>query len=208
MRPLTANDLFTRLTRLNEDDELRHRLLDLMDGNNILSGAVAGRRLLSAVIADTPSAAAPTRSFLDFSGIKIATASFLRESVIAFRDYARQSLPNVYPAVCNLSPVVAEELEFYAQSRGDVLWGCDLDSQGKVIAARLIGDLDPAQRVTFDAVLESGTISAPELALQFADAGIGPTAWNNRLSALASKGLLVERRLGKSKSFSSLLEID
>ena len=205
---MTASDVLTIFTMMNENDELRHCLLDLMDGNNVLSGAVAGRRLLSALIADTPSAAAPTCSFLDFSGVEVATASFLRESVIAFRDYARQSLPNIYPAVANLNPVVEEELDFYVRSRGDALWGCDLDSEGKAIAARLIGDLDPGQRTTFNAVLESGTISAPELALRFADAGIGPTAWNNRLSALASKGLLVERRLGKSKSFSPLMEID
>ena len=56
---LTANELFTMFTLMNERDELRHCLLDLMDGNNILSGAVAGRRLLSALIADTPSARRP-----------------------------------------------------------------------------------------------------------------------------------------------------
>ena len=186
---------------------MRHCLLDLMDGQTVLSGAVAGRRLLSDLIAATPSADSPTPFFLDFNGVEVATASFLRESVIAFRDYARQSLPNIYPAVANLNTAVAEELDFFVRSRGDVLWSCDLDLQGKVIAARLIGDLDPAQRATFDAVLEYGVISAPELATRFADARIGPTAWNNRLSALASKGLLVERRQGKSKSFSSLLEI-
>ncbi len=186
---------------------MRHCLLDLMDGQTVLSGVIAGRRLLSALIASTPSSHAPTTSFLDFNGVEVATASFLRESVIAFRDYARQSLPNTYPVVANLNTAVAEELDFFARSRGDVLWSCDLDLQGKVIAARLIGDLDPVQRATFDAVLESGVTSAPELSTRFADAEIGSTAWNNRLSALSSKGLLVERRHGKSKSFSSLLEI-
>ena len=186
---------------------MRNRLLDLVDGQTVLSGAIAGRQLLSALIAATPSADAPTPLFLDFKGVEVATASFLRESVIAFRDYARQSLPNIYPAVANLNTAVAEELDFFVRARGDVLWGCDLDLQGKVIAARLIGDLDPAQRHTFNAVLESGATSAPELAARFADASIGPTAWNNRLSSLASKGLLVERRQGKSKWFSSLLEI-
>lgn len=193
---------------MNEESELRHRLLDLMDGNRILSGAVAGRRLLSALIADTPSAIDPTPSFLDFGGVEVATASFLRESVVAFRDYARQSLPNIYPAVANLNAAVAEELEFFARSRSDVFWSCKLDLQGNVTAARLIGDLDPAMRTTFDAVLESGATSAPELATRFEDEGIGPTAWNNRLSALTSRALLVERRQGKSKSFSPLLEID
>lgn len=186
---------------------MRHCLLDLMDGQTILSGALTGRRLLSALITATPSADAPTRAFLDFSGVEVATASFLRESVIGFRDYTRLSLPNIYPAVANLPSVVAEELNFFIRARGDVLWSCELDGRGKVIAARLIGDLDPAQRVTFDAVRELGMVSARELAARFSDEHIGPTAWNNRLSALASKGLLVEERHGKSKSFSPLLEI-
>ena len=108
---------------------------------------------------------------------------------------------------CQPEHAVAEELDFFVRSRGDVVWSCELDFQGTVIAARLIGQLDPAQRVTFNAVLESGAISAPELATRFADAGIGTTAWNNRLSALANKGLLVERRQGKSKLFSPLLEV-
>ena len=182
-------------------------LLDLVGGQTVLSGAIAGRRLLSALITAAPSAEVPTPLVLDFKGVEVATASFLRESVIAFRDYARQSLQNIFPAVANLNTAVAEELDFFVRAQGDVLWNCDLDSQGKVIGAHLIGELDPTQYATFNAVLESGSISAPELAIRFAGAGIGPTAWNNRLSALASKGLLVERRLGKSKSFSSLLDI-
>lgn len=185
---------------------MRHRLLDLMDGHTVLSGALSGRRLLSMLVANTPSMETPTPVFLDFSGIEVATASFLRESVIGFRDYARLSLPNVYPAVANLAAAVAEELDFFVRARGDVLWSGELDSNGQVVTARLIGDLDPAQRITFEAVKEIGAITAPELATRFADAHIGPTAWNNRLSALASKGLVIERRRGKSKSFSPLLE--
>jgi hypothetical protein len=50
-------------------------------------------------------------------------------------------------------------------------------------------------------------VTAPELALRFSDQSIGPTAWNNRLSGLAAKGVLVERKVGKTKSFSPLLEI-
>jgi hypothetical protein len=74
-------------------------------------------------------------------------------------------------------------------------------------SARLIGELDPAQRSTFEAVIELGAITAPELAVRFPSQGIGATASNNRLSALATKGLLVERKKGKSKSFRPLLEI-
>jgi hypothetical protein len=186
---------------------LRHRLIDLTGGQTVLSGANPGRKLLSALIAATPSSEVPTAAFLDFARIEVATASFLREAVIGFRDYARQSLRNVYPVVANLPPAVAEELEFFVRARGDVLWSCELDAGDTVVSARLIGELDPAQRSTFDAAVELGAITAPELAARFADQRIGPTAWNNRLSALASKGLLVERKQGKSKSFSPLMEI-
>ena len=192
---------------MSEDCELRHRLIDLTGGQTVLSRAISGRTLLSALIAATPSSAGSMPAFLDFTAIEIATASFLRESVIGFRDYARRSLENVYPAVANLAPTVAEELEFFVRTRGDVLWSCELGSDDNVISARLIGELDPAQRSTFDAALELGAITAPELAARFGDQQIGPPAWNTRLSALATKGLLVERKQGKTKSFSPLLEI-
>jgi hypothetical protein len=178
-----------------------------MNGQTILSGAILGRKLLSALVAATPSSAAPMPAFLDFTGIEVATASFLREAVIGFRDYARRSLGNVYPAVANLAPAVAEELDFFVRAHSDALWSCELDSRDTVISARLIGELDPVQRSTFEMAVELRTISAPELAARFADLRIGPTAWNNRLSALATKGLLVERKQGKTKSFSPLLEI-
>lgn len=186
---------------------MRHRLIDLTDGQAVLSGAIPGRKLLSTLIAATRTSEIPTPAFLDFDRIEVATASFLREAVIGFRDYARQSLPNVYPVVANLLPAVTEELDFFVRARGDVLWNCELNTQDRVISARLIGELDPAQRSTFEAVIKLGAITAPELAVRFASQGIGPTAWNNRLSALATKGLLVERKQGKSKSFSPLLEI-
>jgi hypothetical protein len=182
-------------------------LIKLTGGQTVLSGAILGRTLLATLIAETQSSAAPTRAFLDFAEIEVATASFLREAVIGFRDYARQSLGNVYPAVANLAPSVAEELEFFVRARGDVLWSCDLDSNDNVVSAQLIGEIDPAQRSTFEAALELGSITAPELAARFAEQRIGPTAWNNRLSTLATKGLLVERKQGKIESFSPLLEI-
>lgn len=186
---------------------MRHRLIALTDGQRVLSGAASGRKLLSTLIAVTPSSEAPMPAFLDFTAIEIATTSFLREAVIGFRDYARQSLRNVYPAVANLEPAVAEELDFFVRARGDAIWSCELGPGDAVISAWLVGELDPAQRSTFDAALEAGVITAPELAARFADQRIGPTAWNNRLSALATKGLLVERKQGKTKSFSPLLEI-
>ena len=186
---------------------MRHQLLNMMDGCSVFSGGIPGRKLQTALNAATPSVDVPTATFLDFKSVAVATSSFLREAVIGFRDYARLSLVNVYPVAANLEPAVLEELEFFLRSRNDVIWACDLDETERVNGARLLGDLDPAQRMTFDAVREFGAVTAPELAARFPDQSIGPTAWNNRLSGLAAKGLLVERRIGKTKSFSLLLEI-
>jgi len=186
---------------------VRHELLKMTDGRRVLSGGMAGRKLLTALIAATTPPDEPSAAFLDFKGVQVATSSFLREAVIGFRDYARLSLVNVYPVAANLEPAVLEELEFFLRARNDVFWVCDLDAHEQVSGARLLGDLDPAQRTTFEAVRELGAVTAPELAARYPHQSIGPTAWNNRLSGLAAKGLLVERRAGKTKSFSPLLEI-
>jgi len=186
---------------------LRHELQKMMDGRSVLSGGMTGRKLLAALMSVTPPPDAPTPVFLDFRGVEVATSSFLREAVIGFRDYTRLTLTDAYPVAANLAPAVLEELEFFLRARNDVFWVCDVDANERVSSARLLGDLDPAQRATFDAVRQLGAVTAPELAARFSDQSIGPTAWNNRLSGLAAKGVLVERKVGKTKSFSSLLEI-
>jgi hypothetical protein len=175
---------------------------------NILTGAEAGRRLFTKLVAVARAPAEPEPAFLDFSGVAVATSSFLRESVVAFRDYARSTLATIYPVIANANEPVAEELAFYLRQRADAIWACDLDPNGASVNVRLLGELDEVQRATLDRVIHLGTTNAPALAAQSAEvSGIGPTAWNNRLSNLASRGLLVERRGGKTKTFAPVLEI-
>jgi len=179
----------------------------LADNEAILSGAQAGRRLFAKLVAGAPARDEPEPAFLDFSGISVATASFLRESVVAFRDYARSTLPNLYPVIANANDAVAEELALFLRHRTDAMWACALDVAGRPINARLVGELDEVQRTTFERVLHLRSASAPALAAESkVDAGVGPTAWNNRLSNLAARGLLIERRGGKVKTFAPVLE--
>ena len=147
---------------------MRHRLIELTDGPHDSLGSSLGSQ--TAKRSDSGKRRRPrfpTPAFLDFRAIEIATASFLREAVIGFRDYTRQSLRNIYPAVANLEPAVAEELDFFVRARGDVMWSCELDPSDTVISARLVGELEPAQRSTFEAALEVGTITAPETRSSF-----------------------------------------
>lgn len=190
----------------SEDSELRHDLKKMLDDRTIFAGATLGRKLMTALIVATPPLTPPIVAFLDFKGVTVATSSFLREAIIGFRDYARQSIGNVYPVAANLEPQVLEELEFFVRSRNDVFWVCNLSDAEQVSDARIVGVLDSTQRDTFDAVCSHAPITAPQLAARFPNERIGPTAWNNRLSSLVEKRLLVERRSGKTKSFAPLLE--
>lgn len=179
----------------------------LADDQTILTGAQAGRRLFAQLVANAQAPSESEPAFLDFNGVTVATASFLRESVVAFRDYARSTLPTLYPVIANPTDVIVEELEFFLRHRKDAFWVCQLDARGRVIEARLIGELDEAHQIAFDLVIELGSASAPILAARSGlDDAVKTTAWNNRLAFLASRGLLIERRTGKIKNFSPVLE--
>lgn len=174
--------------------------------SRVLAGSAAGRKLLASLIDATPIGTAPEKVFLDFTGIEVATVSFLRESIVGYRDFTRSSRQNIYPIVANPEPVVLEELEHLVKARNDVLWCCWLGAKDNVTRQQLVGELDPAQRQTFEKICELGTSTAPQLANYFPNIEIGATAWNNRLSGLVAKGLLVEMRSGKTKMFRPVLE--
>ena len=184
---------------------MRFSVYELCGCQPILSGVRAGRHAFALMAAQATPPVSEETAYLDFSGIEVATSSFLRESVMAFRDYARSTLPYLYPVVANPSEAVTEELDFLLKHRKDALWSCRLSADDDVTEATVLGELDPGHRIAFDLVARLHAASAPELAAQ-GDAGIGPTAWNNRLAFLASRGLLIERRAGKSKIFKPVLE--
>lgn len=184
---------------------MRFSVYELCGHQPILSGVQTGRRLFASMVAQAVPPASVETAYLDFSEVEVATSSFLRESVMAFRDYARATLPNLYPVVANLSEAVAEELDFLLKHRKDALWSCRIDPDGAVTEGAILGELEAGHRIAFDLVARLRTASAPDLAAQ-GDASIGPTAWNNRLAFLASRGLLMERRSGKSKMFTPVLE--
>lgn len=186
---------------------MRIKIRDLTDSQEILSGTLAGKRLFGTLVASTPLFDKPELVFLDFTGIQIATASFLREGIIAFRDYTRSSNKNAYPVLANASPQVVDEFEFFLRQRIDAFWSCKLDDSNAVSEEKILGELDATQKETFALIEElGGKASAPDLAARSAgNSAIGSTAWNNRLASLSDKGLVIESRVGKTKEFSPLL---
>ena len=71
----------------------------------------------------------------------------------------------------------------------------------------LIGTLDPKQQMTFELVLKFGEVDANYLMEKFGELEKtkSTTAWNNRLSNLASRGIIREYTKGRSKFYRPLI---
>jgi hypothetical protein len=179
-----------------------------LGGSDILAGASNGKGVLAKLVAATVQEPfEPEPVFLDFSKIQVATASFLRESVLALRNIVRRQRSNFYPVVANANADICDELhELVDGQRSDVLIACTYSESGTVSDVRLIGDLEPIQRRTFDLVRELGETDASELmrAHGAGDRTTRTTAWNNRLTSLAFLGLLVEVSQGRTKRYRPL----
>jgi hypothetical protein len=188
---------------------MRLLIKSVVKNRSVLAGAELGRRLFADLVAVAVDVSEPVPLFLDFSGITVVTSSFFRESVVAFRDYARKTSSNFYPVVADANEAVIEEAAFFLRIRQDAFLACNLDRSGSPIGVRLIGELDDVQRRTFDRVQKLKIVTAPMLASEHGEEEnlVGPTAWNNRLANLASRSLLIERRSGKTKTFAPVLEV-
>ena len=181
-------------------------MVEASEGQDALAGSMEGAATLSRLIAKVASAVDTDVVLLDFRNVDVSTASFLREAVLGFRDYCRRSRPNLYPVVANAKRADIEELEVLLGS--DALVVCDLDAAGRPVNARVVGRLEEKQRDTLAAVLQARQVDASTLAGQ-ADRNsrkMSPTAWNNRLAALAAKGILIESRRGRGKVYRPVVE--
>ena len=170
----------------------------------ILSGAPSGRALFNRLITTLPEEpATPQTLLLDFRKVEVATASFLRESVLEFRTYVRGRKSNFYPVVANASRDVLDEIFELVQLRGQVIMTCSTDENGEILRFGHVGKLDHMQQLTFDLVNKLGKATATEL--MKAEAGaVGATAWNNRLASLSNLGLVFEEAQGRTKIYKPL----
>jgi hypothetical protein len=85
--------------------------MSVVGGGTVLAGALNGKAALSRLMAETTvEPLAPEPIFLDFSEVEVATASYLRESVLAFRDHVRNRQSTFYPVIANANEAVCDEL--------------------------------------------------------------------------------------------------
>ena len=172
--------------------------------STVLAGAGRGRALFAKLV-DATAKEAPeaTALVLDFQGVDVATASFLREAVFNLKTYMRTAGSNYYPVVANANSSIEDELAVLTDARSDAIIVCKCDASGKVRNPQLFGDLDPKQASTFQLVLERGEVDAVTLMEEFGEAEQTrtATAWNNRLAGLVARGILREIPRGRSKLY-------
>ena len=184
------------------------KIYDITQGT-VLSGAGEGKRAFLAMIEQTKKEPnTPSPLLVDFTGIDVATASYLREAVFAFKGYMRTSGSKFYPVVANINDAIREELIIVAEAKSDALLAVQTNESGHVTKQSVVGSLDPKQASTFERVSELGTTDAGSLMAKYgaAEDTTTTTAWNNRLSALVSRGLVREFSQGRAKFYRPLFE--
>jgi len=170
-----------------------------------LAGADKGRGLFAKLILTVGAEPLfPSPLFLDFSGVEVATASYLRESVFEFRRAIRSRKSNYYPVIADANASVLEEVAVVAGAIGETVMTCCLSENGECSDTKLVGELDPKQLLTYKLVERLGETDAAELKRD-RDDEIGQTAWNNRLTSLANMGLIMEISQGRTKRYKSLV---
>lgn len=188
---------------------MRLRIFDLVAGD-VCAGAQAGRALLGKLFSECAGSPATAEAiFLDFGSVDVATASFLRESVLGLRTLLRGQMSNYFPVVANVNTSIAEEFDVLLAPNRDAFLTCDLGKNGNVTNIALLGRLEDKQRRVFEIVKHRGETDASELQAEYgASEGVQQTAWNNRLAALAKLGLIVEVSRGRAKRYRMLLKGD
>ena len=151
-----------------------------------LTGVARARQLLAKLIVWTADESPKGTLILDFTGIADASASFLRDSILAFRDYVRAYQPDVFPVLANIADTVREEFDTLLKSRNEAMPACRLDDAGKPVEATVIGALEPSLSQTLDMIRERGQVALSELPTD-----IKSTTWSNRLASLIRQGFVV-----------------
>jgi len=194
------------LTGVNEDMKQVSFLMSKYARSGVLAGRVDGDNARHKLLSQLGAPDLPTIVVLDFSSVQLATASFLDESVLKLREDLSDR--PVYLIVSNLLPAVEEELDALLYRAQDAFLAMKCGPDGSFSNAHLLGSLDPKLKDAYERIKEKREASATELHSESRDSeNIGPTAWNNRLNVLTSKGLLVEIPTGKSKKYKPLEEI-
>jgi hypothetical protein len=180
---------------------MRVAIKPLMANQEVLGGSEEGKRLMSRLLVEVIEPARPEPLFIDFAGILVATASFLREGPLAYRHHLRAKGSMLYPVIANAGEKVLDDLRLLLDARNDAIFACSLSRRNSVTNVQLLGRLDDKQATALRLVSELREADTATLIRHGDDDSVKATAWNNRLAALVQKGLVMETIHGRAKRF-------
>lgn len=154
----------------------------------VLTGVSKARQLLAKLVSWSADASAKGVLYIDFADVPDASASFLRESVLAFRDYVRAYQPELYPVLANISAPVREELDALMRDRREAVLVCTV-IDGVVSAPEILGKLEPGVALTLDIVRRQALVTLGDL--RSASPKIRGPVWSNRLASLIRQGFVI-----------------
>jgi hypothetical protein len=174
----------------------------------ILAGRLSGRRAFVSALEQLPEMNEPALVLLDFTGVDLATSSYLSEVLVPLREHLRMRRQPGYAVAANMNEKVREEVEEMLRRSGDAFLTCTTDSAGQIADVQLCGRLDEKLQETLKLVSRKRETTAAQLHEETRGVDtIGATAWNNRLATLAAKSLVVEILQGRTKKYRPVLEV-
>lgn len=186
---------------------MRIPIFELAGKRKVLAGSIQGKDFFAVLIKQVPESHEPEILFLDFTSVEVATASFLREAIIAFRDYCRSHYENIYPVIANAPREILDEIMELAHHKNDAFIVCRISDRERVTFAKILGKLDEKQRLALRLLIRIGSADAGTMAKKSKESeDISVTAWNNRLSTLNSKGIATVVKRGRAKVYRPILE--
>jgi len=176
--------------------------IGLMTHRPILTGVAGGEAAARALAPHIDSWVAAMPLVLDFQSVEVLGGSALRHLLSTIHLHPRCAQSAVILA--NLSEDNLEEADLVAEAMRSPYIRANC-SNSRVHDPEVRGPLDPKVARTLQLVIEAGEADAQTVSRLSQEAGV-VTAWNNRLVALQEMGILRERKVGKRKFYSPVLE--
>lgn len=160
---------------------------------------------------------------LNFKGIQQVNGSYIKSTALWFflcgrmavnpqamaispRHFSDLRPYDLYVAVSNLSLEVRDEFDDFLQHRGFPMLLATSYNDARIEEAAVLGHLDDALKMTFEALVKRKAATAPRLFDLYPKEKITVTAWNNRLNDLHSLRLVRRVRSGRSWEYQPLTE--
>lgn len=141
---------------------------------------------------------------LDFGGVELVTGSWINAVIVPLFRWAAEEQNDLFPVLSNAEETWLDDLALVAGWTHQ----CYLVAKGTRYppkCATLVGLLEPSQRSTLEAVVESGSVTGAQLERQRRRDRTKATAWNNRLKDLHAKRLLRRHKMGREQVYSPVV---